>query len=446
MNHQKILNIWIFLKYKLHQIYSDPGILFLAIVFFGLTLPFIFSGNRAYDSDHIRYHLPSILQIRKNLPILDISKDTLSAIAPGYYYFLATISFLTGSDEQTLRIINCIISFLIPLSLYIYARKSLSVKSGCLLVLPLVTSNFFIKSSWWIFTDNAALLLVLWTVIAILEVRNNSQQGIKIGILSSITTFVRQLHVWLVIPSLLRVLLPNNQDSISLKNLKPLFPVNKVNFISLVAALQPGLIIAILYFSWGGLVPPVWKEASLKISLSPVAYILAVWGFLGVFYLGSIRKNIKDYWNNKFVIISFFLGFIVSLISPTTFSVENGRWGGYFWEIVKRLPQIFDRSIFFIILTPLGAAVIGIFYLKMRQLEQRNESLLWISSVASWAVTFVINRQVFHRYYEPMILVFLILVTCSIWKEISANSCQRIHRFLMVLIIFQTTTTLILSK
>jgi hypothetical protein len=409
MNYQKILNIWIFLKNKLHQIYYDPGILFLAIIFFGLTLPFIFSGNRAYDSDHIRYHLPSILQIRKNLPTLDISKDTLSAIAPGYYYFLASISFLTGSDEQTLRIINCIISFLIPLSLYIYARKSLSVKSGCLLIMPLVTSNFLIKSSWWIFTDNAALLLVLWTLIAILEFRNNSEQGITIGILSSITTFVRQLHVWLVIPSLLRVILANYQDSISFKNLKNLFPVSKINFISLIAALLPGLIITILYFSWGGLVPPVWKEASLKISLSPVAYILAVWGFLGVFYLGSIRKNIKDYRNNKFVIISVFLGFIVSLISPTTFSVENGRWGGYFWEIVKRLPQIFDRSIFFILLAPLGAAFIAIFYLKMRESAQGNKSLLWLSAVASWAITFVINRQLFHRYYEPMILVFLIL-------------------------------------
>jgi hypothetical protein len=84
--------------------------------------------------------------------------------------------------------------------LYNYSRRKLPIKISCLLILPLLTSNFFLKSSWWIFTDNAALLFITLTIIEILRSNATVKQGIKIGFLSGFTVFIRQMNAWLFFP------------------------------------------------------------------------------------------------------------------------------------------------------------------------------------------------------------------------------------------------------
>ncbi len=250
---------------KINQNKVDIGYFIIIIIFLGLTLPFIFSDNRYWEHDHLQYHLPNILQIRENWPRLDLLKDSLSAISPGYHYFLATISFLTGKTELNLRIINNIIGLFIPLLAYYYVRKSVNIKIALLLVFPLALSNFLIKSSLWIGTDNPAFLLVLLTLILIFDSTHNltNWQGLKIGLLSALTTFTRQINVFLVASSILNIILVEEE---TIK-----FKINKQMFLLIFTSLLPLLVILILYTAWGGLVPPQWKSASVQFSFAPIA-------------------------------------------------------------------------------------------------------------------------------------------------------------------------------
>ncbi|MGI0482260.1 glycosyltransferase family 39 protein [Geminocystis sp. CENA526] len=418
-----------------HQNKVDIGYIIITLIFCSLTLPFIFSDNRYWEHDHVQFHLPNILQIRENWPRLDLLKDSLSAISPGYHYFLATISFLTGKSELNLRIINNIIGLSIPLLAYYYVRKYVNIKVALLLVFPLALSNFLIKSSLWIGTDNPAFLLVFLTLILIFDSTDNlsNLQGLKIAFLSALTTFIRQLNVFLVAPSILNIILLEEE---SIK-----FKINKQKFLLIFVSLLPLLVIFILYTAWGGLVPPQWKSASVQFSFAPIAYILAYWGFIAPFYLSGIIKNIKEYINNKFIHFSFILGLLISLISKTTYSHEDGRWGGYIWTIVQKLPSIYDRSVFFIILAPLGSVFIAICCIKIKESVGLKKSILWLSSFLSWASTFIINRQIFPRYFETMILIFLIICLSYIWQDLSNNYHKIISISLFLLIIIQTIIT-----
>ena len=51
-----------------------------------------------------------------------------------------------------------------------------------MIVLPLVVSTFFVKSSIWIMTDNPALLLVVLVLILTLDSNTENLKGIGIGI------------------------------------------------------------------------------------------------------------------------------------------------------------------------------------------------------------------------------------------------------------------------
>jgi hypothetical protein len=415
---------------KFQQNFLDTGFLFLFVVFCLLTLPFIFSGNRSYDYDHLHYHLPSILQIRNKFPNLNLSTDTLSAISPGYYYFLAFISLIVGENELNLRLTNCLVSFLVIACLYNYSRRKLPIKISCLLILPLLTSNFFLKSSWWIFTDNAALLFITLTIIEILRSNATVKQGIKIGFLSGFTVFIRQMNAWLFFPLICRFLLIIKKNTY-IKNL-----------IVFIFSLSPILVIGLLYLSWGGLVPPVWREASIKTSFAPLAYLLSVFGVLGVFYLFLFIK--KELFNSslKLLPVSILIGLIVSLIGPTSYSLEQGRWGGYLWEVIKYLPVLHDRSIFLMITTPLGVYTVSIFALKLKEKRKSQDFLLWLCLVTSWSISFIINRQVFHRYYEPVILVFLIIACVKILGDVENKNPYDFYSSLILLVLFQFSFSL----
>ena len=122
--------------------YFDAGLLFIisASLCIGALLMILDIRGPTY-SDHIKYHLSSIIKIREHWPSLDLEKDTLSAVSPGYYYLLASFSFLIGSGEICLRIFNLFISSLVPAFLYCCARQSLiSAGNSLLLIQPLVLS------------------------------------------------------------------------------------------------------------------------------------------------------------------------------------------------------------------------------------------------------------------------------------------------------------------
>jgi hypothetical protein len=382
-------------------------------IFACLTLPVILFGTHEtiYSLDQDRYHVPAIQQISAKWPRLDLKQDCLSAIAPGYHYFLATLGRIFGAKIMVLRMINLLVSLIGLLMLYRFAARNGLPWHAFWLVLPLATSNFFVKSASWVVTDNASLTLVILTLWLLFMGRSAGDGGWLTGIAATAATMCRQLNVWLLGPMLLKRLISKRRKPEACdEGIHRSTEAWLADLAGIVPLLLPALLLCVLYRAWNGFVPPQWRDASLSVSSCPIAYLLSVFGVLGFFY--TIGRG-RDFWRgcraDPLIWSLAGVGVFAAILSPSSYSPGQGRWGGYFWGAVCLLPNVADRSLLFLFAAPLGGVIVGAVFRAIGRASGRVSALLWLVAVASWAATFVINRQVFHRYYEPMVLVFLVM-------------------------------------
>jgi len=271
---------------------------------------------------------------------------------------------------------------------------------GAAAVLPLAASNFCVKSASWIVTDNPALLAMTATLALILLAPRPCTTAWAGG-MAAVTVFVRQMYAWLVAPILLRVWFDcrGGRDG--------------ARWTWALAALPPLGIVGLLAIAWGGLVPPGWRDVVHDPAgtnpAAPLAYGLAVLGLLGGFYYFVMAQANwrRDFgrWSTR---IGAGLGLALTLAGPTYTSMPAGRWGGYLWNLAGHLPTPAGRSLVFLGLAPLGGSFAGMLFERLRAESGRTTAWLWLASYAAWLLSYAPSRLVFHRYFEPATLVFLV--------------------------------------
>jgi hypothetical protein len=378
-------------------------LLLLLGLFAGICWPLISTLQTSnFVFDEFNYHLPAVRQIAEKWPALDLANDSLSATAPGYHYALATLAQVTGDGMRRMRLINWTLSAALLAFVYLYARRTLSYLDASLLVIPLAASNFFIKSASWLVTDNAALFLVAVALIATLKPVLSRGEKFWLSLAAAAAVFVRQLTIWTAVLPLARCF-GNSTSSNGSR-------WSEVR-VAILMALPAAVVLALLFRAWGGFVPPIWAEASLRFSTAGPVYLLSVVALFGVFFLPpeSIRSAF-DPSGRAAAAIAFFAGVLFSLTTETTFNYEFGRWGGYLWSLAMRLPTVGEHSLLFAGLCGVGAVVIVLFWRSLRAHGEFQAASVFALGLAAWASTFLVNRQIFHRYFEPTALIFLIAI------------------------------------
>lgn len=383
-------------------------------------------SNLSYDE--AAYYLPAVERIRGHWPALDIRNDSLSATAPGYLYFLATVSQVTGSARLTLRLINLAVSVGVLVTCWWFLSRT--VATPFLFLLPLALSNFFIKSAGYIVTDNAALLGIALTLAAALFGRSKGHAYGAAGC-ATLAVVIRQNSIWLLVP-LAGKLLRQARDS------------NRAA--PLLALLMPVLPFVILIVAWQGLVPPVWQSTQVQsgITFMPVLYALTVLAAMGApFYLAMTsashwRTDVSCRWAWAAAILTL-------VVAATTHSLPGsatGNWGGYWWNLAAKTPAIGEVSLFFAFVAPIGAWLAGAAFHRLWREAGPTVALPFMLTVLAWLVTTLANRLVFQRYYEPTILLFLL---CWAAMLASARSEKKpLRRWPMVaLVAAQLACTLI---
>jgi len=400
----------------------------LAVLFTLLCLPLLLSNRESnYTWDETSYHLPAVRQIREHWPKLDVEKDSLSATAPGYHYFLASISLATGTGRPALRLVNLAVSFGVVVLL------CRSWPAGCgpwpafFSILPLAASNFVIKSASYVVTDNAALLFSTGTLLSLFLIP--SKRGPRAAsVLAAAGVFVRQISIWLVAPLAVRLLAEPR-------------PVRRLPLV-----LPACLTLAWLFLSWRGVVPPIWRDlthASQGLVPAAGAYLLAVLAILGPFYyLVASRPTWRADAFNRWSIAGASVGIILAVAGPNTPDHDSGRWGGYLWELAARLPNLGDYSPVFLVLAPMGGVVLTMLARRLWTEVGPNAGAVWLISFLAWMSTTMTNRQVFHRYYEPTLLLLLICWLLLLVRSRPAGSLLNIKPLAM-LGVFQLLVTLV---
>lgn len=373
-------------------------------IFLFVTLPvstFFRANEKNFDEN--RCYFPAIEQLRVKFPKVDLVQDSLSASPPGYTQLLAGLSLVSGDSISWIRVWHNLISWL-GAGVLLWLMAKFSRSHAILLFTPALLSVYYLKQSCVLSTDNVSLILAGISLGILAFQRHNTFWCVIAGLLLILAIYFRQITAWLLVPLTLVILLKD--------------PVSKKRGISLLLTLvlACGLgLLALLFFFWQGMVPPRFQSAHAGLSLSGVVYGLCLLAILAPFFFD---KNVL--WpkgeERKRACYAGLAGLFLFVATPSSYSYEEGRWGGALWTLAKHMPAVLDRSILLLPLTVCGAVFGCQIFMKIRETE-RNTALIWASAVLAWLASSIPNAQVFHRYFEGPILLFLGLAGCLTPKD-----------------------------
>ena len=398
-----------------------------------LTLPVIDVPQAGNDFDEATYHYPAVLLIRSHWPSLDLIRDCLSPIAPGYHYFLASCSLVAGESLLEVRLVNLAVSLFVPIALYWGLTNWVAPRQALLTTLPLLVCAGFLKGAVRVVTDDASLLLMLLTILSLFLLPARGRLGSLAGFAATAAVFVRQLNIYLAVPIFLQALLSQFRVVRDLPDCgdrkSPGFAADAISW---GGRLLPLCLMGLLILRWHGLVPPAWRHVSVTLSAAPIDYALSVAGFLGAFFLFTLGKLNLAAWRDPWVQVAAGAGFAASLVSPSSYAPEIGRWGGWIWLLVKLSPTLAGRSVIFMLLAPVGAAVVCFLGRMVWLSGQRNAALIWTGAVLAWMGTFCVATNIYHHYYEAPLLIFLAIHSGLILRRRSEISLQPIGLFALI--------------
>lgn len=376
-------------------------LLFIAIV----TPNIIWNKNSTFHTvDQNLFHLRQVKTF-VNQPLSWGRYPSSTATTPGHHLVLSWVSqhFANGEVEPNtfpIRIANALFGLGLILSLWwlVYLGETTSVLESTYLVLPFLFSYQFLGSSIWVMTDNGALLWSCLTLLLLLIPISQHREKFTLslaGIFAALAVVWRQTSIWLLAPIFLG-LAKANQDN---KHWKLYLPT----------LLPSLLVIGYFLFIWQGLTPPEFSGHARGLNFTALIYIISLFGVFGLFYLGYLSTELKKISNREIlwiIVISVIVGLSLAILFPSSYARDAGRYGGWLWKIAKQLPSIYDRSVLFLLLCPLGTVLISLWYKVIARNKNSNDFLI-LASTSAWILPCMGNYSTFQRYYEPLILIFL---------------------------------------
>lgn len=358
-------------------------------------------------------HWPNARWLHAKWPALDLSRDSFSAIAPGYHYFLATLSQPFPSELGTFRLFNFLISAgLVTTVWWISFRQSSAPTHSLWLCLPLMLSPPVVKSGCWLVTENAALWATAIALGAMMDGRRPARMLPIAGLAVWAAIWSRQIYAALALPFVSAIFLQLRGDHELCSGTTTASPTPagglRRGILLLSFSLAPAAVLLLLQ-SWGGLVPPNWQSAHHGWSTVPVSFAFAMVGLFSPFFLVAFRWPRLDFGWSDWLVPA--LAISTALAGPSAYNLAEGRSGGYFWALCRMGPEVFDRSLILAASAGLGAWTAQKIIRLLCRTDHSREAWILAAAFLSWAGAGTLNRMVFQRYFEPTVLLVLILAT-----------------------------------
>lgn len=380
-------------------------------------------SRAAFDSK--LYHLPAIQQFAKTWPALD-PWDYLSATTPAYHWLLAGVMKAAGSLTPVLIASSLFAAGFYSLAAWLItrlaeptdpsdarARSLVATLLPTLLCLPLLANNYLLVPGIALLPDVAGWLGVL--AMLALALRSPSVPAtLLLGSLILLATILtRQVHVWIGGLLLLALWLPTHAaDRRGVEGSRVLRTL-----LGLVACVPAAVALLLFVRYWEGLVPPRFQgqyppRAVRDMLLSPApAFILAVAGALGVFFVGFWWQGLIRLWREQrpLLALAVLACAAIALLPPTTFDYLAGRRTGL-WNLAEKFPSLGGRtSLLILALAMLGGVTLASF----SSLLERRTRLILLAALLGYAIVMTASAEVWQRYVEPFVLIILILMSAG---------------------------------
>jgi hypothetical protein len=319
-----------------------------------------------------------------------------AAMAPGYHVFMAAVLRATGS-WIAVRAANLAIGvLLIGLAGHVAWRLS-GEWSAAATTLTLAVSSYVVSGSVWLTTDNLGLLLAMGSLGLLILGTSTPATSLASGVFGGLAALVRQIHVWTAAPIAVNAFWSG-------LNARTDWTAGRVG--SVASAALPVLAVGSLVLLWGGLLPPRFVGHHGGWNATAFVFGLALIGVYGSPWLLLTRSDIRGaVLSGAGVTVAGIAA--LAVIAPSSYDVQGGRWGGWLWEVVRRTPTVFDRSVVLIPLAIVGAGTLATLWRRAETRMRTRESGLIVIALFSWMAAQSANFQIWQRYFEPAILILL---------------------------------------
>ena len=385
----------------------------LAVLFACAVLPVIMFGSDATSeaSDEAAAHLPTVLQFAAQLPTPDLH-DYPSATGPGYHLLMAVPARL-GIGVHGLRIIASLAGLALVLLVWRTAARAAGPAVALALTLPLLVSTYVLSGSVWLTTDVLSVLIGTTMVAIAAWWMPTTRTFLTLAVLFVAALSVRQTNVFLAAPILAAGILgsPLGRSASDAEQWSGDEPRSWSRLAAAFLALVPAaLLLLALVNMWGGLMPATFRSMHDK-GLSPVApaYGLALLGTWAAIALLPMAPEVVHTVRRHALAITLVasLAFLGAVVADSTWSVEQGRWGGAYWMIVKAFPAIGGRSMVIVAAAVVGAVLAAVLWIRAAEIRRGRQATIVLVSLLALMVVQAGNSQVWQRYFDPAILVAL---------------------------------------
>jgi len=411
----------------------------LATLFAIAAAVVILTGNRngRAASDMINYHEPAIRAFAQQWPRFDF-RDYLSATTPGYHVVLATVARWVNPATAALQFAGLLFAVRMIISLTTFGAVRVGTREGFALAAPFAASLYVFVSGAYLLPDNAGWLGVLLVLIVALRERLTwAWLALGSAALCALV-FTRQIHLWAAAP-LWAAAFFNPPLSGSAKDPHEQPMAHRVRAAALAVAITvPAFaIVGYFYSLWGGLTPPMFKDFHASgVNLAAPAFVLALIGGLAPFFvrwwwpsLAGAQRTCR--WLVPAALVA---GLVLALAPATTYDQHAGRWAGVLWDVSRRLPVIAGRtSPLFVLLTPVGAVVVAALVWGMSR-ERLVQVAVVMTALLAFTAAQAASYQLWQRYNEPFVLMFLALACAMQSRELPAAPLLRRAAWLPVLL------------
>jgi hypothetical protein len=400
-----------------------------------ITWPVIFSGfvRGRGAGDQLNYHEQAIRRFAAELPHPDFS-DYLSATTPGYHTVLAVIARTVSDERSLLQWAGSLFTLgLVGLLAWAVRRQgSPSPEAGpapsppaasgapIMLVLPLMLSMAVFHSGVWMLPDNAGWLGVLGVWLLALRGKFDWVTVVGGGLALTALVLVRQIHLWpwamLLTAAWLGPRGPGDAGFDFGRDMRELCsgPGRRLVRTGLVFAAGVPAVLALLWFwrLWGdSLTPPVFHERHVGVNPTAPAFVLALFGSIGLFFLAFVVDGLRALWvrHTWLLVLAVVVSLALGLAGPSTRTIYEGRNSGL-WELVRYFPAPGRRSVVLVPLAVLGGVQLAAWFV---QLDRRDRWIMLAAAVAFMAAQCA-SFQLWQRYTEPLVLLWLALAASRV--------------------------------
>jgi hypothetical protein len=230
------------------------------------------------------------------------------------------------------------------------------------------------------------------------------------GSIGALAAFVRQIHIWTAAPIAVSALWPvdsrESRHTPHPPDVSTRIGFGAVTLRLLAPALLPVVAISSLVLLWGGLLPPRFVGHHGGWNVTTFVFGLALIGLYGAPWMLLMSGDVRRTLTSGIGAIALAAA-AISASAPSSYNVEAGRWGGWLWEVVRRFPVLFDRSVVLTLLAFAGAAVVGTLSRRAVDRGRSREACLLVVAMVAWLAAQSANFQVWQRYFEPAVLILL---------------------------------------